>query len=237
MGRKRKITLSQLNERTLECKCGRMVEVNDDNVVDVTCCFCLTKSVPLRLLSPEAMAEYEELEKKRINEATVKPTKLSKNGKKLGRPRKTNPTVSIDSGPMKKKLQSKALDEIFKRGRKTVEVKCEKPTKVKAAIRNVKKQKANPKPVKAKKGNTMDKVKGKRGRKPTVGAKVLGFITQQNGNVDFPEILRVYSEEREKLGKKDTPKVEERNCRSTLYILVRDGKLREVDAKKTYATM
>ena len=79
------------------------------------------------------------------------------------------------------------------------------------------------------------KATGKRGRKATVGAKIIEFVTSSNDKVSFEDILKVYSEEREHLGKKDPdPKIEERNCRSTLYIMVRDGKLVEVDKKKTY---
>ena len=76
---------------------------------------------------------------------------------------------------------------------------------------------------------------GKRGRKATVGAKVLNFV-RENSPARFEDILQVYSEERDRLGKKDPDaKVEERNCRSTLYVMVRDGKLVEVEKKKTYS--
>jgi hypothetical protein len=95
------------------------------------------------------------------------------------------------------------------------------------------------------KGKTMDKkvkktekktAKGKRGRKPTVGAKVLSYIKEQNTNVKFDDILTVYSEERKRLGKFDAS-TEKRNCLSTLYILRRNSKIREVEPKKIYAAI
>lgn len=95
-----------------------------------------------------------------------------------------------------------------------------------------------------KKGNTMAKVEkkmdvkggtGKRGRKATVGSAVLNFIKEQKGDVKFTDILNVYSQEREKLGKKSTPEIEARNAYSTLYVLARDGKIREVQKKSIYA--
>jgi len=76
---------------------------------------------------------------------------------------------------------------------------------------------------------------GKRGRKATVGAAVLGYIQGQKGEVKFTDILGVYSAEREKLGKKASEEVESRNCHSTLYVMVRDGKIREVTKKSVYA--
>jgi hypothetical protein len=78
---------------------------------------------------------------------------------------------------------------------------------------------------------------GKRGRKATVGAAVLGFIKEQKGDVKFGDILNVYTAEREKMGKKATPEVETRNCFSTLYVLARDGKIREVTKKSVYAAV
>lgn len=101
----------------------------------------------------------------------------------------------------------------------------------------------NPLPIEEK-GKAMNKVEkkvdvkngtGKRGRKATVGSAVLGFIKEQKGEVKFTDILNVYSAEREKLGKKATPEIESRNCHSTLYVMVRDGKIREVTKKSVYA--
>lgn len=76
---------------------------------------------------------------------------------------------------------------------------------------------------------------GKRGRKATVGSAVLNYIKEQKGDVKFSDILTVYSAEREKLGKKSTPEIEARNAYSTLYVLARDGKIREVSKKSIYA--
>jgi len=77
---------------------------------------------------------------------------------------------------------------------------------------------------------------GKRGRKATVGAKVLEYINE-NRTAKFEDILTVYSEERERLGKKKSDDIEKRNCLSTLYIMKRDGKIREVTPKSEYAAI
>lgn len=78
---------------------------------------------------------------------------------------------------------------------------------------------------------------GKRGRKATVGTAVLGYIKSQSGDVKFADILTVYSAERSKLGKKASDAIEARNCHSTLYVMVRDGKLREVTKKSVYSAL
>lgn len=79
--------------------------------------------------------------------------------------------------------------------------------------------------------------RGKRGRKSTIGTAVLNFIKEQKGDVKFTDILGIYTTEREKLGKKATPEIESRNCYSTLYVLCRDGKIREVQKKSVYASI
>ena len=76
---------------------------------------------------------------------------------------------------------------------------------------------------------------GKRGRKANVGVAVLNFIQSQRGEVKFGDIVNVYSAERDKLGKKATPEIEARNCYSTLYIMQREGKIREIQKKSLYA--
>jgi len=112
----------------------------------------------------------------------------------------------------------------------------EKQAKVK-----VEKPEAKPKMVKEKKMKVVKKTeakgKGKRGRKPSVGAKVLQYINEQKSEVRFDEILNVYSSERERLGKKSTPQIEKRNCLSTLFIMQRDGKIREIKRKEVYASI
>ena len=114
---------------------------------------------------------------------------------------------------------------------------------VEESVVKVKRKRGRPR----KKGNEMTQSKkskkvGKqkkstRGRKPTVGAKVLEFINSQKNEVRFEDILKVYSEERNRLGKKSTPVIEKRNCLSTLYILKRDSKIQEIDPKKIYARL
>jgi len=80
------------------------------------------------------------------------------------------------------------------------------------------------------------KVKGKRGRKANVGAKVLQYI-KENKTAKFNDILTVYSAERERLGKKQSETIEKRNCLSTLYILKRDGKINEIESKAVYGAV
>jgi len=220
MGRKRLKKVSELNPRDMECKCGRLVHVVDDDITEVTCTFCLNKCVPLSRLTPEALEAYdnEMLQKEQQKEVQAAKPKLSKNGKRLGRPPKKIKSIeSADSYLSRKKVEKRmdvnenvtpVKDTVVIRDRKT-----SKGTKM-----------------------TQTKTKGKRGRKPTVGAKVLQFINAQPGKVMFEEILGVYTAERERLGKKDPdPKIEERNCRSTLYIMKRDGKICEVEEKKVYS--
>jgi hypothetical protein len=70
-----------------------------------------------------------------------------------------------------------------------------------------------------------------------VGSAILGFINEKRGDVNFNDILRVYSEERTRIGKIASPEIELRNCRSTIYMMVRDGKLREVQKNKVYSSI
>jgi len=246
MGRKRKIKLSDLRKRTLKCECGRSVTVYDNNVVAVKCTFCTNNVVPLK--TQRDFDKQDKVELKREEKIKNKPPRLSKNGKRLGRPpkkdrNKADKALDAIETYFKKKAQRKqrdkdlvsSIDVVSNLVNNTpVEEEQEKTTKT---VRKVKQQKKQKKKVK-KKGNKKmknKKTKGKRGRKPTVGAKIISFVNAQPGKVKFEEILQIYSEERDRLGKKDPdPKIEERNCRSTLYIMVRDGKLKEVDKKKTY---
>jgi hypothetical protein len=123
-----------------------------------------------------------------------------------------------------------------KRGRKP---KAKVEEKKKVAKKAPKKKKCSTpkrvgksnKPVK--KGNTM--ANGKRGRKPTVGAAVLGFMMDnKDRDVNVSELLPVYEEARRKFGKHSgNDKVEQRNLNSTLYIMANQThKITEV-AKKT----
>jgi len=75
-----------------------------------------------------------------------------------------------------------------------------------------------------------------RGRKPTVGAKVLEFIKERKV-ATFEDILPVYSQARQKLGKLDTPEIEARNCRSTLYILNRNNQIKANENKTTFSSI
>jgi len=131
--------------------------------------------------------------------------------------------------------EEKANKKNKERGRpvgSTNQKTIEKKSKDSKAV--IKKPKEKPKKIKEKR---MTNVNGKRGRKSTVGGKVLEFINSQKGDVLFEDILKIYSNERERLGKKSDPATEKRNCFSTLFIMKRDGKIKEVKRKELYASM
>lgn len=93
-------------------------------------------------------------------------------------------------------------------------------------------------PKKAPKSKTSKVGQGRgRGRVATVGAKVLEFIDSHKGNVKIKDILNIYSTERERLGKKASPDVEKRNCLSTLYVMKKAGKIKEVVSKSVYSSV
>lgn len=154
-------------------------------------------------------------------------------------------------GPM-----TDTLDQFLEKAKANVKGKRGRPAKEEKIVEVTSTEEVKPKrgrgrPRKSalpieKKGKAMDKVEkkvdvkggtGKRGRKATVGSAVLGYIKGQGGDVKFNDILNVYTQEREKLGKKATPEIESRNCHSTLYVMVRDGKIREVTKKSVYAAL
>ena len=105
-----------------------------------------------------------------------------------------------------------------------------------------KKKKATPKGrVAKKKKPSMKKengmANGKRGRKPTVGAAVLGFLQEnKDRDVSVSEILPVYEDARRKFNKHSgDAKVEQRNLNSTLYIMANQThKITEVEKKTLY---
>ena len=108
MGRKAKPTkLSELNQRILRCKCGEPVEVNDDNVVSVICCYCATNSTPVR--TPEQFAELEKMEREKKNEVENAP-------KKRGRPR-------LSDEEKKRRVEEKASKKVKKKSKKVVSKK------------------------------------------------------------------------------------------------------------------
>jgi hypothetical protein len=160
------------------------------------------------------MGDIDQFEKEEAEERERKRT-----GKR-GRPRK-NPEAKVDENKPKRPRG---------RPRKNPIVQEDKPKRSRGRPR---------------KGENMDKQvkktavkgKGKRGRKPSVGAKVLDFINESKGNVKFNDILSVYSDERERLGKRGSAEIEKRNCLSTLYIMKRDGKIREVTPKTVYSAI
>jgi len=211
MGRRRKIKLNEIDRRTIDCKCGRPVQVFDTAVVSVTCYFCATKETPIPAGYIDDIEQYEREEKEEKRQE--KEMKLS--GKKRGRGR---PKGSKN----KKKSDVK------------VSVKrCNKKERTMDNEQNEVSQDKEVKKVTAKK--SVARGKGKRGRKPSVGAKVLDYIkTHSDNNIKFNDILNVYSEERKRLGKYNAS-TEKRNCLSTLYILKRDQKIVELEPKSVYA--
>lgn len=117
-----------------------------------------------------------------------------------------------------------------KRGRPKGTVKPKKKKVGKPAGRS---RKVKRKPVK--KGNTM--ANGKRGRKATVGAAVLGFLREnKDRDVNVSELLPVYEDARKQYGKHSgDAKVEQRNLNSTLYIMAHQTfKVTEVEKKTLY---
>jgi len=142
-------------------------------------------------------------------EAVAKPEKsMQKRGR--GRPRKT---------PEKK---GKTMDNT-----ETKKQNKNKTTGPAAYKRNAKAEK------KVKK--TAPKGTGKRGRKSTVGVAIMNLLGANPTGVKFEDILSTYSNTRQAMGKQDSPAIEERNCRSTLYIMKRDSKILELEPKKVYA--
>ena len=83
---------------------------------------------------------------------------------------------------------------------------------------------------------TISKKGGKRGKKSTVGKAVLDFVAScDNQEATYEDILKVYSEVRERLGKKADPETEARNGYATVYNLVKKGSLKEIERRKKYS--
>ena len=198
MGRQRKITLSDLDPRTMWCECGIPVPVIDKDVVSVKCCLCLNQ---MHLIPKSYTADLDVIEKE------IEEEKERKRLGKRGRP-KIVPDKDVEEKPKRK------------RGRPRKEESEMKDNIVKQVVKK-----------------TATKSVENRGRKPSVGGKVLSFIQESKGDVKFNDILSVYSGERDRLGKRGTDEIEKRNCLSTLYIMKRDGKIREVSPKTIYSAI
>ena len=213
MGRKRMIKLADLEPRRMWCDCGKPVNVVDSDVKSVKCCLCLIKMRPI----PKSYTADIELIEKEIEEERQR--------KRLGirgRPKKNTEEVEETNAPKRKRGRPR---------KNPVEQVEDKPKRPRG--RPKKKESKMEKSVK----KTEVKGKGKRGRKASVGAKVLSFINETKGNVMFKDILSIYSDERERLGKRGNSEIEKRNCLSTLYIMKRDGKIREVSPKTVYSAI
>jgi hypothetical protein len=72
MGRPRKIKLEELNRRTMECKCGREVEVLDADVKEVTCCFCTNGVLPVTNSRSHMEREWDKMVQNEKNEKAAK---------------------------------------------------------------------------------------------------------------------------------------------------------------------
>jgi len=210
MGRPRKITLNELQPRTMYCSCGEPIHVIDVSTESVTCVFCATNMRPIPDGYDEDIVAASQVVKEEV---------ARKKTRKRGRPAGAKNKKTIE--------REKAMT-----AQSVTKEKVEKKTVKKPA-----KKRCGPKKTKESKMNTTSKVKGKRGRKATVGAKVLQFINEQNQEVPFNDILNVYSSERDRLGKKGTDEIEKRNCLSTLYILKRDEKILEIKPKQLYKSI
>jgi hypothetical protein len=200
--------------KNLACKCGKVHKVADETT-EVTCDTCFLKLCPI-----DCSKDVDKLIQASQQENKVKG--------KRGRPRNVeNESVESSEDNFDSTNDIEVVEDVkIKRGRgrprKNAVLSADKKGK---RMDNVEKK------VDVKGGT------GKRGRKATVGSAVLGFIKGQSGEVKFTDILNIYTQEREKLGKKATPEVESRNCHSTLYVMVRDGKIREVAKKSVYAAI
>lgn len=213
MGRQRLYRTTELEKRTIFCKCGEPVTVFDKNVQSVICCYCATNTLPIK--TDAQFSVYMDIIEQKEKENIENPVEK----KKRGRPRKVKIEEGDNNGVKNSDLTS-SIKNPQKRGRG-------RPRK--------NKDKEN---IMVKTGNKKTepkKVKGKRGRKATVGAAVLKFINESDGNVSFKDILNVYSTKRTEMGKRQDDKIEERNCRSTLYILKDKCKIREVEKNTVYA--
>jgi hypothetical protein len=118
MGRNPKPTkLSEMNYRLMRCKCGEPVEVRDDNIISVTCCYCASNTTPVR--TPEQFEELIALEDKKRKESE------SEEPKKRGRPRKNKETVEV------KKVKKKNIKKYSKKGNSMNSDNMKKSTDVK----------------------------------------------------------------------------------------------------------
>ena len=219
MGRRRKIRMNDIHIHYVRCACGEEVEVFDKAVNEVKCCYC---AMGMRPIPDNYHDDIDKFMAEEKQNASIK--------KKRGRPCK-NVNVETNSAttlvaPKKRgrgrPKKEKVMDEIKN------EVSVE--TGVENAVTETKVKKVSKK-------NDKKVSNGKRGRKATVGAKVLSFINEKKTNVKFEDILNIYSAEREVHGKKASPEIEKRNCLSTLYILKRDSRILEIKPKEIYSAM
>lgn len=228
MGRRRKIKVDDLYEHTMNCeKCGIPLLAYDKNVQSVLCGNCHMGTVPCQNF-PDAMKQLDELADKQEEMQSNQP-KRGKRGRRSKRKQKKVERANSALNSLVKKLNRKVISE-NQEDDANENVKSVSQSTNENVV-NVEKKPKKKKCSKRERRNEM----AKRGRKSTVSARIVEHL-QENSPASFDDLLKVYSEERTRMGKNSgDPKIEMRNCRSTLYVLVRNGKLVEVEKKKVYA--
>ena len=254
MGRKRLLKLHELERRTMYCKCGEPVQVDRKDVISVLCCYCASGVTPIRTV--KQLMELDKREEEAAKKQKEKESALLVNGKKKrGRPKGSKNRSTLEREAMAKKLKERVERAVELSVAEKIVDEVEKEEAVAKKTKSTKKRgRGRPRKAVVKKGKTMEEKKdapvkakrkskktsvkkgtGKRGRRPTVGAAILKLLNEADGGVKFNDILSTYSETRKEMGKQDSPNIEERNCRSTLYIMKRNGKIRELEPKTVYA--
>lgn len=201
------------NKRVMECSCGELVTVFNSDVKEVTCSYCAMGVVPVR-----TDAQFEELDRvERERALDQKQEMIEKKKRGRGRPKGSK---NKSSGKISK-YERKPNNEYVNTKQNLNHNTSEKKNTI------------------SEKGKPMNEKKstGRRGRKSTVGVAILNLLNnEENGSgVHFNKILETYKETNKSLGKNLTDPIMERNCRSSLYIMKRDGKIREVEHRNIYA--
>jgi len=210
MSRRRNISIDQLEHRILRCKCGEPVPVVDNDVVSVECAYCVNHVRPYSKLS---WGQFTALEEKEIREEQVEEMAetLAKKIKHRSGQSKKEKNVESAMKCLESYLNKEARSALENLGQspdtegESLEIN-QKPSKTKATVESE-----------------------QTSRKSIIGDVITNFVVKSEDPVKFEDILAIYSETRKMLGKKNPdPKIEERNCRSTLYALVKRNRICEV---------
>ena len=207
------VSTSDMTSRIMRCACGEKVTVIGDDVVSVKCCYCSSNSVPVRTAK-----QFEEL--MRVEETRIKEE--AKVVKVRGRPKMTDEEKKQKQEEKRKKvLESKKHVELIRSKGKIKQKKGKSMNTSEGSNAVV--------------GNA---VKGKetRGRKATVGHAVLDYI-QKSGKANFGDVYSVYSSKLKEIGKGVDEDRQKANLYSTLYILKRNGKIKEIEKRSVYGSI